>query len=313
MKNLDFIAIDFETANASMDSAISIGLAIVDNMEITQTIYYLMRPPKMVFSKSNAKVHGLTRKDVENEPLFPEIWEQIKHLFNDGTIIVAHNASFDLCVLRSCFETYRIPLPPFYYADTIALTDPCIGSVDNKLLSRANYYGIPMGSHHNAKDDACTCASTLIAAFKASNKPTFEELLKDHYIYDFWEVIPSIKNFDKETKKPYGMSSKTIKEIAATVEVADTSHELFGKNVVLTGELQSLSREEAIRAVISLGANLKTAVSGKTDFLVVGCQDKTIVGDDGMSNKEEKAYALIEQGKDIKIIYEDEFLKLINQ
>jgi len=45
--------------------------------------------------------------------------------------------------------------------------------------------------------------------------------------------------------------------------------------------------------------------------LVVGVQDKSLVGDDGLSTKEEKAYKLIEKGYDIKIINEKEFLKLL--
>ncbi len=39
---------------------------------------------------------------------------------------------------------------------------------------------------------------------------------------------------------------------------------------------------------------------------------RVIVGDDGLSTKEEKAYDLIEKGHDIKIINEDEFLSLID-
>ena len=37
-----------------------------------------------------------------------------------------------------------------------------------------------------------------------------------------------------------------------------------------------------------------------------------MVGEDGLSTKEEKAYQLIEQGKNIKIVKEEEFVKLLN-
>ena len=50
----------------------------------------------------------------------------------------------------------------------------------------------------------------------------------------------------------------------------------------------------------------------QTNFLVVGEQDCSLVGDDGMSTKEERAYQLINEcGVDIKIIDEATFLKLI--
>ena len=55
----------------------------------------------------------------------------------------------------------------------------------------------------------------------------------------------------------------------------------------------------------------KSAVSKKTDYLVVGEQDKIIVGCDGMSDKEEKAAALNAKGASIAVISEQEFLKLL--
>jgi DNA polymerase-3 subunit epsilon len=45
------------------------------------------------------------------------------------------------------------------------------------------------------------------------------------------------------------------------------------------------------------------------NYLIVGTQDKTLVGEDGISNKEKKAYELIEKGLAIKILTEDEFIE----
>jgi len=44
-------------------------------------------------------------------------------------------------------------------------------------------------------------------------------------------------------------------------------------------------------------------------ILVVGQQDYRIVGDDGMSGKQEKAVKLIEKGSFLEIISEDDFLR----
>ena len=61
-----------------------------------------------------------------------------------------------------------------------------------------------------------------------------------------------------------------------------------------------------------VGAIVRTSVSSKTDYLVVGAQDATIVGPDGMSGKERKAHELNETGKaSIKTINEDVFIALI--
>lgn len=64
---------------------------------------------------------------------------------------------------------------------------------------------------------------------------------------------------------------------------------------------------------VNVGAIVKSSVSRKTDYLVVGQQDKVLVGEDGMSTKEEKAYDLNATGSaNIQIIGEEEFTSLVN-
>jgi len=45
---------------------------------------------------------------------------------------------------------------------------------------------------------------------------------------------------------------------------------LAGKTIVLTGELDSMSREEAIRRAEAAGAAVAGSVSKRTDFVVAG-------------------------------------------
>ena len=66
-----------------------------------------------------------------------------------------------------------------------------------------------------------------------------------------------------------------------------------------------------MQIAVDCGAVVRTSVSKKTDYLVVGKQDKELVGEDGLSTKEEKAYALNDAGvASIKIVGEEEFLEL---
>lgn len=50
----------------------------------------------------------------------------------------------------------------------------------------------------------------------------------------------------------------------------DTNHPLFGKTVVLTGTLSSMSREEAKAKLESIGAKVTNSISAKTDYLLAG-------------------------------------------
>jgi hypothetical protein len=66
-----------------------------------------------------------------------------------------------------------------------------------------------------------------------------------------------------------------------------------------------------MQKVVYLGGVIKSGVSSKTHYFVVGIQDKSLVGVDGLSTEEEKAYDLINQGINIKVINESQFMSLI--
>jgi len=103
-----------------------------------------------------------------------------------------------------------------------------------------------------------------------------------------------------------------IHDIGPTCET-NPSSPLFGQRIVFTGEL-SIRREDAMQLAVDAGALLQSTVSGRTNILVVGKQNIALVGADGMSSKEEKAYALNQAGKaNITILDEEQFFALIPQ
>ena len=83
-----------------------------------------------------------------------------------------------------------------------------------------------------------------------------------------------------------------------TQEMLPSSNPLTGKGVVFTGKMSRGTREQMQAAARQLGANVQSAVSGKTAYLVCGEN----VG----QRKLEKARKL-----NIECISEDEFFKLI--
>jgi DNA ligase (NAD+) len=76
-----------------------------------------------------------------------------------------------------------------------------------------------------------------------------------------------------------------------------SSLKLQGKTFVLTGEMESLSREQAKERIRELGGDVSSSVSKNTDFTVVGKNP---------GSKYDKAKKL-----DVKIIGEKEFLKMV--
>jgi DNA polymerase III subunit epsilon len=62
MNNNRFIAMDFETANYNRNSACSIGIAVIEDLEIIETKHWFIRPPELYFHPFNISIHGIAEK-----------------------------------------------------------------------------------------------------------------------------------------------------------------------------------------------------------------------------------------------------------
>ncbi|MCS6916451.1 MAG: 3'-5' exonuclease [Chitinophagales bacterium] len=163
---MDFIAIDFETANETSISACEIGVAVVRNFRITESRGWLIRPPELRFDPYNTQLHGIAAEHVRLEPNFRELWNELQ-FYLQGEMLVAHNASFDLQVLRSLLRYYRIAFEPVHYICSLQLARKAWGqrtrSFSLDALSR--FLGISL-QHHRAQSDAEACARITQAVFQ---------------------------------------------------------------------------------------------------------------------------------------------------
>ena len=147
---MNFIALDFETANFKRQSVCAIGLAIVENNEIVKTIYKLIKPTPNYYENINMSIHGIKPEMTENEKTFDELWDEIKIYFENKTI-VAHNAAFDLSALRYVLDSYNIPYPTLgYYCSMLTSKNMYSGLTNYQLPTICKHFNINNLSHHNA-------------------------------------------------------------------------------------------------------------------------------------------------------------------
>ena len=162
MKQMNFTAIDFETANAKRTSACSIGLVKVENGVIVAEKSFLIKPQPNFFYASFIDIHHITQAMVKDAPLFGELWPDIREMIEDTELLVAHNASFDMSVLRACLELEMIRsyLPP--HLCTVRLSKQHLPFLYNhKLNTVCEYFDIEL-DHHEALSDARGCANILL-------------------------------------------------------------------------------------------------------------------------------------------------------
>lgn len=160
---MNFTAIDFETANGKRNSACSLGLVRVENGIIIESRDWLISPPEMYFHPINVGIHGITEEDVMNKPSFNYIWEEVEDYLH-GEMVIAHNASFDVSVLRACLETYGLQFPDFDYMCTVQISRNIWPNMPNhKLNTMAHMFDISL-KHHDALEDTLACAKIAIKA-----------------------------------------------------------------------------------------------------------------------------------------------------
>lgn len=108
----NFAAIDFETANGARSSVCSVGVVVVRHGEITDTFYSLIQPEPNYYSRFCTQVHGLTREDTDDAPVFSQVWAQVAPLI-EGLPLVAHNKAFDENCLKAAFRVYQMDYPDY--------------------------------------------------------------------------------------------------------------------------------------------------------------------------------------------------------
>lgn len=160
---MNFLALDFETANHYPDSACALGLARVENDQIVDRASFLIQPPYKYFVFSY--IHGITWEDVEGEPTFDRHWKSIKPFFEDIDFAVAHNASFDRNVLRACCARHKITFPDVDFRCTMKLFRRVFKLYPTNLPAVCKNFNISL-QHHDALSDTLACAQIMIEILK---------------------------------------------------------------------------------------------------------------------------------------------------
>ena len=156
-----FIALDFETAMYDPNSAVSIGMAKYCDYRLVDTFYALIRPPKLYIRPDFTAIHGLTVEHVIDAPDFKQLWENGIGAFLEKLPLAAHNASFDMGVLRATLEHYGIAPPKNKFFCSLALARKTWPQFSSRSLGNlAKHFCIEYEAH-NALADAQVCGKII--------------------------------------------------------------------------------------------------------------------------------------------------------
>lgn len=305
---MNFVALDFETANHQRDSVCEIGLAIVSDGQVREQRSWLVRPHENWFNHMNTRIHGIDAEKVASEPEFDELWPQIRAYFEDACV-VAHNASFDLSVLRHVLGRYEIPFPELCYACSLQVARRAWrGFSSYGLAALSEHFGIRL-NHHAAGSDAEASARIMLQAIEEHGLLAFDEI--EHKFGIRLGRLYANGYQPSGRIRPQKKKKKPLSALPVDLSQISKEHPLYRKSVVFTGTLKSMSRAEAQRAVLECGGYAPNYVNEQTHYLVLSEKVFSNIGQGVTNNKVRQAEQLSGQGKAVALISEHQFLNLL--
>ncbi|MHA7277357.1 3'-5' exonuclease [Arthrobacter sp. HLT1-21] len=318
---IEFTAIDFETANGFRGSPCAVGLSKVRDGRIIDEAHWLMRPPAGHdhFDWRNVRIHGISAEMVADQPRFGDLFPEIG-AFIGGDVLVAHNAAFDLGVIRSGQEVSNIAGPAYSYSCTVVLSRRSYSLPSYSLPFVAEAAGVPLVNHHDAVEDARACAGIMIDIARRNNADSLEDLaaMQQLPLSTQDAYLPGINAVSKATRGalsrgpvragPSGWPEEGLNPPANGG--ADPAHPLYGQTVVFTGML-GMPRPQAKERAAGLGAQPASTVTHRTTVLVVG--DGFVASDlrnGRVTGKARRVLDLHERGQRIEVLSEAEFLQM---
>lgn len=161
-----FVAIDFETANQHRSSVCSVGLVFVQENQIVDSFYKLIKPSPNFYCSWATEIHGINFGDTINEFEFPQIWTEINERILNLPF-VAHNSAFDEGCLRAVLNSYGLPNHRNDFYCTYRESKRLFPELPNhQLQTVSEYLGFHLENHHNALADANACAHIAIKILK---------------------------------------------------------------------------------------------------------------------------------------------------
>lgn len=293
-----YVVFDIETTGLSRkdDRIIEIAANKYDKDHLIEQFHRYINPGRPI-PPFITQLTGVTNDDVKDAPSIQDVKAEFLSFIGNCPLVGHNIKTFDIpfltAQLNHSFTNELI--------DTLYLSKKVFPGLPSYKLTYLDQ-ALQLGAleHHRAGNDIVMTNALYLACKKPAK---YRKHLADK------ERLASIPVEPKKAR----YKDIDIHSIAPTNPFATPNTPLAGKNVVFSGDF-SLSLRQMMQIAVDAGATLKSSVSRKVDYLIVGAQDERFADEIGMTGKSRTAARLIEAGEaDIKIISEKEFFQLLNQ
>jgi DNA polymerase-3 subunit epsilon len=328
---MDFLALDLETANSNSDSVCELALVRFEGGVEVASWSQIIRPVRSwQLEPINFSKHGISQDEILAAPTLGDVWSELVSLLN-GLPVVAHGATQDLNKLfasakSTLGESWDFPKSEYFCSLVLSKRTSSLQLEHYTIRDLASEFQIPSPDIersgilvHSAETDARACGLVSLALIERNEVKSLGEMAKKLGVKTGQIQNGGItqKSVSKTSNSFFGSSAPNGAEYALMREDLKSAgwgiegHRLSNKSILLTLGLKSMTDAEFYLACALTGADLKSGVSAKLDYLVEGV-DSAGKYERGQTGKSKKARELNQDAKNnISIIDETEFLALL--
>lgn len=232
-----------------------------------------------------AELTGITNEMLMSAPHINQILPEFLAFVGDS-IIVAHNANFDVNFIYDTALCFKLPSFKNDFIDTMRLGRRLYPDLPHHTLSAlCSEFGITEELEHRAIAD-CIRAQKCLTVMK-----------------DKADTLGGIP-----MPVPHSRLAKSIK---AETDSFNPDSPIFGMVFAFTGRLDRMTRKEAMQAVVNAGGICGDGVTAATNYLVLGINDYCKAAKGTKSAKQKKAEKMQRAGASIATISEDVFYDML--
>lgn len=307
---LDYVAIDFETANSYRGSPCSVGLVRVRNGSPVAERHWLIRPPERVdyFDSFNTMIHGITEDMVADAPRWRDALPAIMDFIGDD-VVVAHNAGFDTGVIRYACAVDNIEWPELRFLCTMVLARRALSLPSYTLPFVVDALDGSLDEHHNALADARAVVDVVSGLANLRSVVDLDALAQTVGVR-----VGAMRGGIYRGSVSIGVGSGLSRLSQAELNPdADPDGYLYGRVVVFTGTLFSMTRQIAWDECARVGAVAQKETTKRTNVLVVGDINEAVLRPGAtLTKKAQRAFELQDAGQEIEVMTEDDFLRCLD-
>lgn len=285
LSDLTFVAFDVETTGLSAIACKLVELSGVkfklgQDLSVTvDTFSTLINPGESIPPEVSA-LHGVTDAMVADAPGVDTVLPQFYKWCGSAadTVLIAHNASFDVEFLKVNSQRLRLELPAHAVIDTLSLAQCLVQDcLSHKLKTLSEHFGFAGSLYHRALDDSMYVQKLFEKLVAVGGLSNFAHLEKNNSTFSFtqqqryapvalsalaqanFDLIAAAIESQSELKLTYSSEFKSTRIILPLALIESRG------SVYLTAMCRKTNAERTFRldrVVEVLNLNLKAKVHG---------------------------------------------------